>query len=489
MKRFVISISVVLLLLSFGFNADVAWSQAKKDLNQAAVDGDLDRVKTLVAEGQNVNAVNRMGMTPLVVAAMNDRTAVCEFLVEKGADVNAKDGRGQTALYFAVDRNNMQLVELLVKKGADVNATTGRGENAFSLAKTKRNADGNTEIVDFLAKNGATDPVVQDLYGDSYYGDEGMAPGGRGGMPRAAVTGSIAPAAVQVDLLADPNEIKARVKTFEGLEKAIQDVSAKSSSEQRYWEQTRYDNRTSVARAAQKQVEDELALVKKVAVEEKAKKTTEAIDALVAKKQDRHKKVSRELLEQRRETMASQSSRGGGRSRGSARSSGRGYSSGSAAGGGAESALYGDAGGPGMPATGRYGRSSARAEEPLDRETEEEIRRWLQATLDNKPDLAKSTHEQVYTELALIRVVAVEEEAKKTTAAIDGVLLARQERFDAYIKKVEEEKNELAPGQDPRTAGDPRLQQGVRSRGGRTGRGAVGGTQQQNVQTGRGRRR
>ena len=172
-KRFVTSISIVLLVLSFGFSADVAWSQAKKDLNQAAVDGDLDRVKTLVGQGSDVNARNRMDMTPLAVAAMNSRTPVCEFLIDKGADLNAKDGKGQTALYFAVDRNNKELVELLVKKGADVNVATGRGDNAFSLAKKK----GNTEIADILAKNGATDPVVVDAYGEDFYNETAPSPG------------------------------------------------------------------------------------------------------------------------------------------------------------------------------------------------------------------------------------------------------------------------------------------------------------------------
>ncbi|MHC4072283.1 MAG: ankyrin repeat domain-containing protein, partial [Planctomycetota bacterium] len=177
MKRHHISILICVLIVFSCLGVDVAWSQAKKDLNQAAVDGDLDRVKSLVSGGADVNVKNRMGMTPLVVAAMNDRTAVCEFLVANGADLNAKDGRSQTALYFAVDKGNKELVEMLVKKGADVNITTGRGENAFSLAKKNQN----TEIVDLLAKNGATDPVISDVYGDEYYGGEGIRPGGPGG--------------------------------------------------------------------------------------------------------------------------------------------------------------------------------------------------------------------------------------------------------------------------------------------------------------------
>ncbi|MHC4327794.1 MAG: ankyrin repeat domain-containing protein [Planctomycetota bacterium] len=485
MRRHHISILICVLIVFSCLGVDVAWSQAKKDLNQAAVDGDLDRVKSLVSGGADVNVKNRMGMTPLVVAAMNSRTAVCEFLVANGADLNAKDGRSQTALYFAVDRNNKELVELLVKKGADVNITTGRGENAFSLAKKKRNADGNTEIVDLLAKNGATDPVISDVYGDEYYGGEGIRPGGPGGRSRAGVTRSVAQAAVQVDLLADPNEITSRIKTFDGLEKAIVALATKSSTETRHWGQSRYDNRTSLARAVQKQVEDELAFVRTIALKEKAKKTTEAIDTLVKRKQDRYKKVNKELLQQKREASQTQSSQAG--ARGGRRTSGRSsrggrYSSGLQASEGA----YDDGGayGPGTGETGRYGRTArpARPAEQLDRETQDEIRLWLQATMDNKPDLAKSIHPIIHAEIAMIRQ-AVGEEAKKTTAAIDGILLARQVRFDVYTKLAETLRRAAVPGQDPRTAGAA-----VGGRRGRTTRGA-GGTQQQNTQRGRTRRR
>ncbi len=487
MKRHHISILICVLIVFSCLGINVAWSQAKKDLNQAAVDGDLDRVKSLVADGADVNVKNRMSMTPLVVAAMNNRTAVCEFLIANGADLNARDGRGQTAIYFAVDRNNKDLVELLVKKGADVNITTGRGENAFSLAKKKRNADGNTEIVDLLAKNGGTDPVISDVYGDEYYGEEGMRPGGPGGMPRGGmtrggVTRSVAQAAVQVDLLADPNEIAARIKTFDGLEKGIVDLATKSSTEMRHWGQNRYDNRTSLASAVQKQVEAELALVRKTAVEEKAEKTTEAIDALVKRKQERYRKVSRELRQQRREASQAQSSRAGARSGGrtSGRSSRGGrYSAGLQASDGAYD--EGGAYGPGMRETGRSGRP-ARPAEQLDRETQDEIRLWLQATMDNKQDLAKSIHPIIHAEIAVIRQIAADEEAKKTTAAIDGVLLARQVRFDVYVKMAETLRRAAAQSQDPRTAG------AAGGRRGRTTRGA-GGTQQQNTQRGRTRRR
>lgn len=190
MKRLFVSVLIALAVLSFSFNGGIAWSQPKRNLHQAAVNGDLDRVKALVGQGADVNSLNRMQMTPLVIAARSNHTAVCKYLADNGADLNVRDHRGMTALLHAVNRNNRELVAFLLKKGADVNITNERGENALSLAKKKRDTGGNTEtleIVGFLVKHGAKDLVVSDVSGDKYHGDEGMPPGGRGEAPSGQV--------------------------------------------------------------------------------------------------------------------------------------------------------------------------------------------------------------------------------------------------------------------------------------------------------------
>ncbi len=490
MKRFLISILVSLVIVSLGPYVGVAFSQRGKSIHQAAIDGKIDQVKALLEKGTNVNEKEpRMGYTPLHGAARNGRKEVVELLLDKGADINAKESSSKTPLYLAVEFRQKEMVKLLLAKGADINAATGRGENALSVARKKRN----TEMVELLIAKGATEPTLQDMAGDRYYEGEDMLRPGPGGRIRGTAT-----PAVEIDLLADPNEIMARIKTFDDLEKAIVVVAAKSATEMRYWgSTTRTDNRSYVARAVKKQVEDELALVKKIAVEEKAAKTTAAIDALIKQRQGRYTKVSRELLKQRREAMQAESSRttggrAGGRTSGrtsgrSSRGSGR-YSSGSQASGGvtrARGGAYDDGGayGPGMSETGRYGRPT-RAGEQLDPVTEDEIRQWTQATMDNKPDLAKTVYPQIHAEFAMIRRIAVEEEAKKTTAAVDGILLARQVRFNVFIKIAEELRRTAAPGQDPRTVGRYGEEAGRTSgRRGRTTRGGAGGTQQQGGRT------
>lgn len=436
------SMLLVAGLSQFDFAYSQGASQPARTLHDAVIAGDANEVTALLAKGAKIDEKNRMGWTPLFTAMVNNQFAMAELLVSKGANPEVRDNRGESVLGMAVKAGQKNLVEQLVAKGADVNGMSGPGENPLSLAKKS----GQTEIADFLVKHGAKEVNLQDM--DAMYG----------GQPSGNAPAGIAPqgpaAAVAVDLLADPNEIKARVKTFPGLEKLLKDTGDQSSNEVRQWEQKRYDNRTILVRAIQKQFEDELGLVKKIALEEKAKKTSDAIDSVLARKKERSDAVYKELTQQKREekvAMSSQIVRGGRPTRGRP-TGGRnttGYDNQGTSGG-----AYSD-----MAEGSPYGRpgvrpGTAKPEEQLDRETEEEIRMWTGASFEKKEELAKSVQQQITADVAAIRVIAEQEKAKKTVAALDGLLLARQERLDGYLKKMQEEELKAQQqAQDPRLAG------------------------------------
>jgi len=492
MRRLVISISILSVAYLGLMPTFAAESEKKptKSINQAVVEGDIDQVQLLISEGADINMRNRMGWTPLHTAIRSNRQAVTEFLIAKGADVNAKDNSGQTALLAAVYTGQKDTVELLITKGADVNVMGGRGDNALSLAKKR----GRTEIVDLLLEHGAKEPSLEDMMGDRYE-DEGPYPGYEAERTTQRQTRTIIPivqAPVEVDILADPNKIKARIKTFEGLEKALEEVTKKSQSEMRQWQQKRYDNRTLLVRTVQKQFEGEIGFVRKVAVEEKAEKTTEVIDSLLSRRKERFKKVSKELLEQKRAERQTQAPTRG-RTRYSGRSTGTRsrYSQRGQPPGGDMEEPYADRYGT-MSGTNRY-QGARRPPEPVDRETENEIRLWTQSTIDKRTELAKGVHEPIRLEISSIRMVAVEEEAKKTTATIDGLLLYRQMRFEELVKKMEEENRTLQQTQDPRSGryGEQtgRYPQSGRYRGRTSTRGGTAGQEQYGQQGQQTRRR
>ena len=241
------------------------------------------------------------------------------------------------------------------------------------------------------------------------------------------------------DPLADPNEIKVRIKTFEGLEEALQQISSKSRTEKSAWLQTRLDNRTSVARAVNEQLKQELMFVRQIAVEEKAEETIEEIDYVLSKHEELYSEVRKELLVQKRQMKQTEDSR--------SRSRGRGQSSGSYSGRAARGRStqgrrgqqdeYGMAGQYAEQGSGYAG--VGREAQQMDPEIENKIRQWLQSGVE-KSSLLGSEHTEIVADFKSIRIIAVEEGAEKTTAAIDGILLSRQERFEELTQKMEEQR-------------------------------------------------
>jgi cytohesin len=103
--------------------------KAVTPLCEAASMGDIDQVRSLLAQGADVNVKDYRlytnGMTPLQCAALNGRKNVVELLLEKGADVDAVGHSGHTAVLFAImggSPNGKDIVWLLLAKGAQASA-------------------------------------------------------------------------------------------------------------------------------------------------------------------------------------------------------------------------------------------------------------------------------------------------------------------------------------------------------------------------------
>jgi len=99
-------------------------SGAEDSIYVAARVGNIEAVKQHLAAGADVNAKNRGGVTPLLMAADKGHKEIAELLISKGADVR----RGYvTPLHRAAYHGHKEIVELLIVAGADVNVKGSDG--------------------------------------------------------------------------------------------------------------------------------------------------------------------------------------------------------------------------------------------------------------------------------------------------------------------------------------------------------------------------
>jgi hypothetical protein len=124
------------------------------------------------------------------------------------------------------------------------------------------------------------------------------------GMP-----GTVKPS-TELDFLADPNKIRARLKAVEGLEEALTALDGQGQEEMPEWLQRTTDNRMTLTNTVEKQVSAELALIRKIAVGEKAVKTVAAIDGIALNRQERSKKLLRKMEEEARSLRQPRGTRG-----------------------------------------------------------------------------------------------------------------------------------------------------------------------------------
>lgn len=108
--------------------------QAPPELARAAYKGDAPAVKSLLAAGADINAVDGWGDTALHAACRKEpvsRTTVLALLDAK-ADVKRRNRDGELALHLALQGNaDKEVIKALVAAGSDVLARNSEGETAL----------------------------------------------------------------------------------------------------------------------------------------------------------------------------------------------------------------------------------------------------------------------------------------------------------------------------------------------------------------------
>lgn len=126
------------------FDDDFKNSFEQEQLHDAAQSGDIEQCKRLLNEGQQPNAFDELGLTPLHYAAQGQHLEVMKLLIDSGADVNAHDERviGNTPLGEVAGNCSFKVAKLLVDSGADPTIPGWMQLTALHRAQQRKRPEG-----------------------------------------------------------------------------------------------------------------------------------------------------------------------------------------------------------------------------------------------------------------------------------------------------------------------------------------------------------
>ncbi|XP_059159043.1 apoptosis-stimulating of p53 protein 1-like [Physella acuta] len=118
-------------------------------LLDGSLEGELELVKKVAVQVEDVSMPNDEGITALHNAICAGHLEIVKFLVEFGCDVNSPDSDGWTPLHCAASCNNLPMVKFLVEHGACVFATT-ISDHETAAEKCEEDEDGYDGCSDYL---------------------------------------------------------------------------------------------------------------------------------------------------------------------------------------------------------------------------------------------------------------------------------------------------------------------------------------------------
>ncbi|XP_049904028.1 ankyrin repeat and SOCS box protein 11 [Epinephelus moara] len=139
------------------------WSD-RTPLHEAAYQGRLLHLRSLIAQGFHVDTLSMDRVSPLHEACLGGHYACAKFLVENGANVEAVSTDGATPLFNSCSSGSAACVRLLLQHSASVHTPYQLASPIHEAAKK-----GHTECLELLLSYGAHIDVELQVVGTPLY--------------------------------------------------------------------------------------------------------------------------------------------------------------------------------------------------------------------------------------------------------------------------------------------------------------------------------
>lgn len=150
---------IIGLLIDSGLEVNAVDDDRSTPLHWAAMKGGKKAaVELLLAQGAAHDARNKLGESPMHLAAGKGWAEVIGALLDRGADVNAVDDDKWTPLHQASLEGKKDVVDLLLARGAALNPRNKRGDSPIHSALLR----GHLDVVLLLIERGADVTCIND---------------------------------------------------------------------------------------------------------------------------------------------------------------------------------------------------------------------------------------------------------------------------------------------------------------------------------------
>jgi len=153
-------LQAVKYLLEHGADPSLQANNGWNVLHFASQGGNPEIIELILSHVPSIDSITKEGVTPLMVAASNDKLQAVKCLLEHGADPSLQDNNGWNVLHFASPGGNPEIIELILSHVPSIDSITKKGSTPLMLAVY----NAKLQAVKYLLEHGA-DPSLQDITG------------------------------------------------------------------------------------------------------------------------------------------------------------------------------------------------------------------------------------------------------------------------------------------------------------------------------------